>query len=36
MDVPLYWQYWKIESSVLGELTAAVKEAFSRWRAEPC
>jgi LysR family transcriptional regulator (chromosome initiation inhibitor) len=37
MDVPLYWQYWKIESSVLAELTAAVKEAFtSRWRAGPC
>jgi LysR family transcriptional regulator (chromosome initiation inhibitor) len=36
LDVPLYWQYWKVESTVLGELTAAVKEAFSRWRAEPC
>jgi LysR family transcriptional regulator (chromosome initiation inhibitor) len=35
LDVPLYWQYWKIESTVLGELTAAVKDAFSRWRAEP-
>jgi LysR family transcriptional regulator (chromosome initiation inhibitor) len=27
LDVPLYWQYWKIESSVLGALTAAVKAA---------
>jgi LysR family transcriptional regulator, chromosome initiation inhibitor len=27
LDVPLYWQYWKIESTVLGELTAAVKAA---------
>jgi LysR family transcriptional regulator (chromosome initiation inhibitor) len=36
LDVPLYWQYWKIESTVLNDLTAAVKEAFSRWRAEPC
>lgn len=36
LDVPLYWQYWKIESSVLGDLTVAVKEAFSRWRAAPC
>lgn len=25
LDVPLYWQYWRIESAVLGELTAAVK-----------
>jgi LysR family transcriptional regulator, chromosome initiation inhibitor len=35
LDVPLYWQYWKIESTVLGELTAAVKEEFSRWSAAP-
>jgi LysR family transcriptional regulator (chromosome initiation inhibitor) len=27
LDVPLYWQYWKIESAVLKELTAAVKAA---------
>ena len=27
LDVPLYWQYWKIESAVLGDLTAAVKTA---------
>jgi LysR family transcriptional regulator (chromosome initiation inhibitor) len=27
LDVPLYWQYWKIESSVLSDLTTAVKEA---------
>ncbi|MET0418798.1 MAG: LysR family transcriptional regulator ArgP [Actinoplanes sp.] len=25
LDVPLFWQYWRIESVVLGELTAAVK-----------
>jgi len=25
LDVPLFWQYWRIESAVLGELTAAVK-----------
>jgi LysR family transcriptional regulator (chromosome initiation inhibitor) len=36
LDVPLYWQYWKIESVVLHDLTAAVKDAFSRWRAGPC
>jgi LysR family transcriptional regulator, chromosome initiation inhibitor len=35
LDVPLYWQYWKIESTVLADLTAAVKDAFSRWRAGP-
>jgi len=29
LDVPLYWQYWKIESEVLRDLTAAVKEAFN-------
>lgn len=27
LDVPLYWQYWKIESAVLGEITAAVRSA---------
>ncbi|MBM2622483.1 LysR family transcriptional regulator ArgP [Actinoplanes sp. LDG1-06] len=27
LDVPLYWQYWKIGSEVLDELTAAVKTA---------
>jgi len=27
LDVPLFWQYWRIESAVLGELTAAVKAA---------
>lgn len=27
LDVPLYWQYWKIESVVLTELTAAVRQA---------
>ena len=36
LDVPLYWQYWKIESTVLNDLTGAVKDAFSRWRAGPC
>jgi LysR family transcriptional regulator (chromosome initiation inhibitor) len=35
VDVPLYWQYWKIESEVLRDLTTAVKDAFSRWRAGP-
>src|SRR3954454_18224474 len=32
LDVPLYWQYWKIESTVLGDLTAAVKEAAAGLR----
>ncbi|MDY7084524.1 MAG: LysR family transcriptional regulator ArgP [Actinomycetota bacterium] len=27
LDVPLYWQYWRIGSAVLEELTAAVKAA---------
>jgi LysR family transcriptional regulator (chromosome initiation inhibitor) len=27
VDVPLYWQYWRLESSVLGALTAAVRSA---------
>ncbi|GAB2628291.1 putative transcriptional regulator, LysR family protein [Paractinoplanes abujensis] len=27
LDVPLYWQYWRIGSTVLEELTAAVKAA---------
>ena len=27
LDVPLYWQYWRIGSEVLEELTAAVKAA---------
>ncbi|WP_433297853.1 LysR family transcriptional regulator ArgP [Actinoplanes sp. CA-030573] len=27
LDVPLYWQYWKIESAVLRDLTAAVRNA---------
>jgi LysR family transcriptional regulator, chromosome initiation inhibitor len=27
LDVPLYWQYWKIDSSVLKDLTAAVRAA---------
>ena len=27
LDVPLYWQYWKIESTVLRDLTAAVRNA---------
>ena len=30
LDVPLYWQYWKIESSVLETLTAAVKAAAAQ------
>lgn len=27
LDVPLYWQYWRMESTVLTALTAAVREA---------
>ncbi|GAB1642971.1 LysR family transcriptional regulator ArgP [Krasilnikovia sp. MM14-A1259] len=27
LDVPLYWQYWRLESAVLGALTAAVRTA---------
>ncbi|MGX6602343.1 LysR family transcriptional regulator ArgP [Micromonosporaceae bacterium Da 78-11] len=27
LDVPLYWQYWRLESSVLNDLTAAVRTA---------
>jgi LysR family transcriptional regulator (chromosome initiation inhibitor) len=27
LDVPLYWQYWRLESAVLGVLTAAVRTA---------
>jgi LysR family transcriptional regulator, chromosome initiation inhibitor len=27
LDVPLYWQYWRMESAVLATLTAAVKTA---------
>jgi LysR family transcriptional regulator, chromosome initiation inhibitor len=27
LDVPLYWQYWRLESAVLSELTAAVRQA---------
>jgi len=27
LDVPLYWQYWKIESAVLTDLTTAVRTA---------
>ena len=27
LDVPLYWQYWRIGSQVLEDLTAAVKAA---------
>lgn len=30
LDVPLYWQYWRIESEVLSALTAAVKTAATR------
>jgi LysR family transcriptional regulator (chromosome initiation inhibitor) len=25
LDVPLYWQYWRMESTVLSALTASVK-----------
>ncbi|MEU4238009.1 LysR family transcriptional regulator ArgP [Actinoplanes sp. NPDC026619] len=31
LDVPLYWQYWKIESAVLTDLTAAVKAAAAEF-----
>jgi LysR family transcriptional regulator (chromosome initiation inhibitor) len=27
LDVPLYWQYWRLESTVLSALTAAVRAA---------
>ncbi len=27
LDVPLYWQHWKLESEVLAALTAAVLRA---------
>ncbi|GGQ60166.1 LysR family transcriptional regulator ArgP [Couchioplanes azureus] len=27
LDVPLYWQYWRLESAVLSALTAAVRAA---------
>jgi LysR family transcriptional regulator (chromosome initiation inhibitor) len=27
LDVPLYWQYWRLESAVLSALTAAVRTA---------
>jgi LysR family transcriptional regulator (chromosome initiation inhibitor) len=27
LDVPLYWQYWRMESTVLTALTAAVRDA---------
>ncbi|BCJ42820.1 putative transcriptional regulator, LysR family protein [Actinoplanes ianthinogenes] len=27
LDIPLYWQYWRIESALLNELTAAVRTA---------
>ncbi|GAA0802922.1 LysR family transcriptional regulator ArgP [Spirilliplanes yamanashiensis] len=27
LDVPLYWQYWRLESAVLARLTAAVRAA---------
>jgi LysR family transcriptional regulator (chromosome initiation inhibitor) len=30
LDVPLHWQYWRLESAALSTLTAAVKAAASR------
>lgn len=30
LDVPLYWQYWRMESELLSGLTAAVKTAAAR------
>ncbi|GIE99003.1 LysR family transcriptional regulator ArgP [Paractinoplanes rishiriensis] len=35
LDVPLYWQYWRIGSEVLDELTAAVKAAAARALIQP-
>ena len=29
LDVPLYWQYWRLESTALAALTAAVRTAAS-------
>jgi LysR family transcriptional regulator (chromosome initiation inhibitor) len=30
LDVPLYWQRWRLESTVLDTLTAAVRTAAAR------
>jgi LysR family transcriptional regulator (chromosome initiation inhibitor) len=27
LDVPLYWQYWRMQSTVLTALTAAIRDA---------
>jgi LysR family transcriptional regulator (chromosome initiation inhibitor) len=35
VDVSLYWQRWKIDSPVLNQLTAAVREAASRQLRRP-
>lgn len=31
LDVPLYWQYWRLDSTVLSELTAAVRETAASY-----
>ena len=31
LDVPLYWQYWRLESAVLSDLTAAVRSAAASY-----
>ncbi|MFC6153614.1 LysR family transcriptional regulator ArgP [Nocardioides yefusunii] len=33
MDVPLYWQRWKLASPVMADLTAAVVDAAEEWLA---
>jgi LysR family transcriptional regulator, chromosome initiation inhibitor len=32
IDVPLYWQHWKLDSAALGELTTAVRSAAAALR----
>ena len=32
LDVPLYWQHWKLNSTVLGALTTAVRAAAAALR----
>jgi LysR family transcriptional regulator (chromosome initiation inhibitor) len=35
VDVALYWQRWKIDSPVLNQLTAAVRDAASSQLRQP-
>jgi LysR family transcriptional regulator (chromosome initiation inhibitor) len=35
VDVSLYWQRWKIDSPVLNQLTAAVRETAARQLRQP-